>query len=73
MIKINGIYRHYKGNLYKVLCIGKHTEAMEDLVIYQAMYGEQLIWCRPVNMWTEEIEFNGNKIKRFGLIEDYNG
>ena len=68
-IEINGIYRNYKSNFY----IGKHTETEEDLVIYMALYGNKSIWCRPVNMWNEEIEINGKKVKRFELIKDYNG
>lgn len=73
VIKINATYRHYKGNYYKVLAIGKHTESQEDLVIYEALYGEHIIWCRPLNMWNEVVDFNGKKVKRFQLVEDING
>lgn len=72
-IEINGIYRHYKGNFYKVLAVGKHTETNEDMVVYQALYGGNQIWCRPKSMWNEVIEINGSKLKRFELIKDYNG
>ena len=68
-IVINGIYRHYKGNIYRVLNIAKHTETLEDLVIYMAMYGENKLWARPLSMWNEEVYLNGKKIKRFELIK----
>lgn len=59
------IYKHYKGNKYKVLGIGKHSETLEKVVIYQALYGEGDIWVRPFCMWNEEVEVNGEKVKRF--------
>ena len=73
MVKINSVYKHYKGNYYKVIGVAKHTETLEDLVVYQALYGDKSVWCRPKSMWNEEVEFNGNKVKRFELIEDFNG
>ena len=72
-VKINSVYKHYKGNCYKVIGIGKHSETLEDLVIYEALYGNHDIWYRPIRMWNEEININGKIIKRFELIEDYNG
>ena len=72
-IEINGVYRHYKGNYYKVIAVAKHTETEEDLVVYMALYGNNDIWCRPLNMWNDEIEVNGQKLKRFELIKEYNG
>ncbi|MBQ5659220.1 MAG: DUF1653 domain-containing protein, partial [Peptococcaceae bacterium] len=48
-------YRHYKGNLYKVLYIAKHTETEEPLAIYQALYGEYGIWARPLAMFLDEV------------------
>lgn len=64
-----GIYRHYKGKNYEVLYVGKHSETLEDVVIYRALYGEHGIWVRPLSMWNEEIEVNGIKQKRFELIK----
>ena len=70
MVEVNKIYRHYKGNKYKVLAIGRHTESLEDLVIYEALYDNHEIWCRPISMWEEEIEINGKIVKRFEKIEE---
>jgi len=61
-------YRHFKGNIYKVLHIAKHTETLEDMVVYQAMYGEGGIWVRPRAMFEETIERDGKIIRRFSPI-----
>lgn len=65
-----GIYHHYKGNLYKVLCIAKHSETLEDLVIYQDVNASEKIWARPASMWNDEITVDGKTVKRFTLVED---
>lgn len=72
-IKINGIYRHYKGNKYKVIAIGKHSETLDQLVVYQALYGNNEIWCRPISMWNDDINVDGKIQKRFQIIEENNG
>ena len=54
-IKINSIYQHYKGKKYRVLALAKHTETLEELVIYQALYGDYDVWCRPINMWNDNV------------------
>ena len=64
---IKGIYKHYKGNLYKVIGLAKHSETMEDMVVYEAIHSEGEIWVQPTNMWNEEIEIDGKKVKRFEL------
>lgn len=64
-----GIYRHYKGNEYDVLCIAKHTETLEPLVVYRALYGDQDVWVRPLAMFKENVEVEGKNIPRFELIE----
>ena len=64
-IKINGIYKHYKGNIYKVLVIGRHSETGEDMVIYQSLKNGE-VWCRPKNMWFDKIDDNTT---RFTLID----
>lgn len=64
-----GIYKHYKGNLYELLHIAKHSETLEKMVVYKALYGEGEIWVRPASMWDEEIEKDGKKVKRFELVE----
>lgn len=70
MIKIGGIYRHFKGNRYKVLHLAKHSETEEELVVYQALYGELGIWVRPLAMFCEEIEWDGRRMLRFTLLEE---
>jgi len=61
----NAIYRHYKGQFYHVLDVAKHTETEEELVIYRAMYGERLMWARPLSMFTGNVEINGGVQRRF--------
>ena len=63
-----GIYRHFKGNKYKVLCLAKDSETLETSVVYQALYGDGQIWVRPAQMWNETVDFNGEKVKRFEYI-----
>ena len=65
---MNQYYRHFKGNVYRVLHIAKHSETLEDMVVYQAMYGERGIWVRPLSMFKEEIERDGKTIRRFSPI-----
>lgn len=60
-----GLYRHFKGNSYRVLYIAKHSETLEDMVVYQALYGEMGIWVRPASMWSEQVVHNGSLVKRF--------
>lgn len=66
-IKIGKIYKHYKGNLYRVIGIGKHSETTEDMVIYQSIKNNQ-IWIRPINMWNNVIDEKGTL--RFTLIDE---
>lgn len=70
MIK-KGKYRHYKGKEYEVLGIARHSETLEELVVYKALYqteGKNL-WVRPLKMFTEEITIDGITLKRFEFIE----
>ena len=67
MLKL-GKYRHYKGNEYEVIGIAKHSETLEELVVYQALYGDHDLWVRPLKMFTEEVEVEGKKIPRFEYI-----
>jgi len=64
-----GKYRHFKGKEYEVLYLAKHSETMEDLVVYRALYGDYGIWVRPAYMWNEEIERDGKKFRRFEYID----
>ena len=61
-------YRHFKGNIYKVIYIAKHSETLEDMVIYQAMYGDNGIWVRPKAMFEDIIERDGKRFRRFSPI-----
>lgn len=67
---VPGRYRHFKGNEYEVIGVAKHSETMEDLVVYRALYGEQGLWVRPAAMWNEPVELNGQLVQRFTKIED---
>ena len=65
-----GIYQHFKGNYYKVLAIAKHSETLEEMVVYQALYGEFGIWVRPLYMFEETVEHNGEVKQRFTFIKE---
>ena len=64
-----GVYRHFKGNYYRVLGVARHSETMEPLVVYQALYGERGLWVRPLTMFTEAvINRDGIKLPRFAYV-----
>lgn len=63
-----GKYRHFKGNEYEVVAVGKHSETLEDYVIYRALYGEGGYWVRPLSMFLEVIERDGKRLSRFEYI-----
>lgn len=65
-----GRYRHFKGNEYEVIGVAKHSETMEELVVYRALYGERGLWVRPVSMWNEQVERDGKTFRRFTLIQE---
>ena len=67
-IKI-GRYRHFKGNEYEVLYLAKHSETLEDMVVYRALYGAHGVWVRPAHMWTELVERDGQTYRRFTFID----
>ena len=60
-----GIWRHFKGNRYQVIGVAKHSETLEDMVVYRALYGEGGLWVRPVSMWLETVERDGKTYQRF--------
>ena len=66
---IPGIYRHFKGKEYRLLGVATHSETLEPMVVYQALYGEQGLWVRPAAMWTELVDRDGYSGPRFILIE----
>ena len=65
-----GKYRHFKGNEYEVLCTARHSETLEQMVVYRALYGDFGIWVRPASMWNEMVERDGKTFRRFTKIED---
>lgn len=68
-IIINGIYEHYKGLQYRVLAIAFHSETLEELVVYQALYGERDVWVRPLSMFVETVTNQGRSEQRFKLLK----
>ena len=64
------IYRHYKGNLYELLYIANHSETLEKMVVYKALYGEGEIWVRPLSMWNEKVLVDGEMVLRFTPVEN---
>lgn len=65
-----GKYRHYKGKEYRVQGLCLHSESLETMVIYQALYGTKETWVRPARMWNEEITVNGERVRRFQKMDD---
>lgn len=65
-----GKYRYFKGNEYEVIHIAKHSETLENMVVYRALYGDGGVWVRPESMWNETVERDGQTFKRFTYIEE---
>lgn len=65
-----GIYQHYKGNRYEVMGEATHSENLEEMVVYKALYGDGQGWVRPKKMFLEKISFEGKLVARFSLIEE---
>lgn len=63
-----GIYRHFKGGLYEVLQVAKHSETQEHYVVYRALYGERGVWVRPLAMFVELVERDGVEQPRFAWV-----
>lgn len=65
-----GKYQHYKGHFYKVIGIAKHSETLEELVVYEALYEnpDGKLWVRPLKMFLEKVEINGKKVPRFKFV-----
>ncbi len=64
-----GRYRHFKGNEYEVIGTARHSETLEELVVYRALYGDGGLWVRPAAMWTETVERDGYRGPRFVPVE----
>ena len=65
-----GRYRHFKGNEYEVIGTAHHSETLEEMVVYRALYGDGELWVRPASMWNETVERDGVTFRRFTRIED---
>jgi len=63
-----GRYRHFKGNEYDVIGVAKDSETLQAMVVYRALYGEHGLWIRPLAMFTEVIERDGQRIQRFHYV-----
>ena len=67
---IPGTYRHYKGNLYEVLDVARHSETEEWVVVYRALYGDRGLWVRPLDMFTGTVVVNAENVPRFAPIHE---
>ena len=65
-----GRYRHFKGGEYEVIGMARHSETMEELVVYRALYGERGLWVRPAAMWQEMVERDGKRFQRFTFLDE---
>ena len=65
-----GRYRHYKGNLYEVIGIARHSETEEEYVVYRALYGDRNLWIRPKEMFIETVTVQNREVKRFEYMGD---
>jgi len=64
-----GRYRHYKGNEYTVLGVARHSETLEELVVYRQEYGDRGLWVRPAAMFAETVVVDGQPVPRFRLLK----
>jgi len=65
-----GIYEHYKGKRYRLLSVATHSETLEKMIVYEALYEGGGIWVRPYEMWDELVLVNGEYVLRFKFIEE---
>ena len=65
-----GLWKHFKGNLYRVMYVALHIETGEEMVVYQALYGQRGMWVRPASMWLEHVERDGYSGPRFVRLGD---
>lgn len=63
-----GKYRHFKGGEYEVIGLARHSETLEPMVVYRALYGQRGLWVRPAQMWNETVERDGKTYRRFTYI-----
>lgn len=67
---VPGVYRHFKGNEYELLYHARHSETLEPMIVYRALYGERGIWVRPLSMWSERVIRDGYDGPRFQWIRE---
>ena len=67
-----GKYRHYKGNFYEVLSLATHSETLEPMVVYRALYGVHGVWVRPAEMWNQMVVKDGKEVRRFEYVGEIN-
>ena len=65
-----GLYRHFKGGLYRVEGVARHSETLEEMVVYRALYGEGGLWVRPAAMWNETVTHEGVLQPRFEFVKE---
>ena len=65
-----GKYRHFKGKLYELVGFARHSETLEEMVVYRALYGEGELWVRPLSMWSELVVHEGKTVSRFAFVGD---
>ena len=65
-----GVYRHYKGQEYRLIGVARHTETEEELVFYTPLYNDSGLWVRPLTMFIELIERDGESVPRFGFVRE---
>ena len=65
---LKGKYRHFKGGIYEVVCVAMHSETLEEMVVYRALYGDGGVWVRPAHMWNETVVRDGREFRRFTYI-----
>ena len=68
-----GYYRHFKGGEYALLALATHSETLELMVVYQALYGERGVWVRPASMWSELVAYEGKTVPRFSYLGPLKG
>jgi hypothetical protein len=67
---IGGVYEHYKGKKYCVVGVAKHSETLEEMVVYRKLYDDYGLWVRPKEMFLESVEGKGEWIPRFRLVQE---
>ena len=67
-----GIYQHYNGNLYHAIGICRHSETLEEMVLYRALYADYGMWIRPKGMFDETVLINGKTVERFKFVRNIN-